>query len=288
MITQSRPAILGSILPSWYGYSNNVGSRLSMEMQIMCSISRNKDFAHLKSRDSAVSVENRIQAGRPRSCDSNPVRRKRVLPSPKAPERLWGQNKILVGTGSTLPWREVFELWRWPSTPIEIDKLHSLAHMPSWWAKGAAEWCSKNEVSCWQYNTHHVLAGLENFTVVWLKTLFFRNMKPRHWVLRSWRFESTSKRRESITKRRGVISQKKGAVNCTCNKLVLLHFHFYTLHIHLSFIAVSIILLKFPLQLATVRHITFLSFTIPWNCSLQDIRISKNSLSEGRLRAQLT
>jgi hypothetical protein len=56
-----------------------------------------------------------------------------------------------------------------------MDKLHSLAHMPSWWAKGAAEWCSKMK-----YNTHHVIASLEDFTVVWLKTLFFRNMTPRH------------------------------------------------------------------------------------------------------------
>jgi len=115
----------------------------------MCSISRSKDFAHLKSRDSAVSVENRIQAGRPRSCYSNPVRCKRVLPSPKGPDRLWRQNTITVCTGSTLPRCEVFELWSWPRTPIEMVKLHSLAHMPSWCAKGqlsnAAEWCNKTK-----------------------------------------------------------------------------------------------------------------------------------------------
>ena len=118
-------------------------------MQIMCSISRSKDFALLKSRDSAVSVENRIQAGRPRSCYSNPVRCKRVLPSPKGPDRLWRQNTITVCTGSTLPRCEVFELWSWPRTPIEMVKLHSFAHMPSWCAKGqlsnAAEWCNKTK-----------------------------------------------------------------------------------------------------------------------------------------------
>ena len=107
-------------------------------MQITCSISRNKNFAHLKSRNSAISVVNRIQAGRPRSCDSNPVRLGRFLPSPN------GSRQAL---GSKHDRCEVFELWSWPLTPIEMGELHSLAHMPSWCAKGqlsnAAEWCNK-------------------------------------------------------------------------------------------------------------------------------------------------
>jgi hypothetical protein len=146
-------------------------------------------------------------------------------------------------------------------------------------------------VSPWQYNTpHHVLATVANFTVVWFTALFIRNMTPRHWVIDSWRFESTSKRQESITKRRGVISQKKGAVNCTCKKLgnatfTVLHFK-YSAFIHYR-IHNSAQTSLAACHWKTYR-MSFLNFTIPSNCSLQRIRVSKNSLFEGQLRAQLT
>lgn len=110
IITPSRPAILAAYFLNDTGTPIMSAHVCLWKCKLRAVFLAVKNLARLKSLDSVVSVVNRIQAGRPRNCDSNPGRSKRILLSPKGPDRLWGQNTLTVGTGSFFARCTVFDL----------------------------------------------------------------------------------------------------------------------------------------------------------------------------------